>query len=203
LVRKLLAGARTSSVGLDWLLRGIKYVIQTPSNFNLQQLHAGIGLLPRLIQPLAVSLDKSDREKLQGVLRAVERKAQALKYLVECKLVTDFPFSQLRSIRHLYEVLVQEGCIEDAKALAAKELVSLEELVLPVLQSRPVDMRVIPLLRDAIFPRLSIGDDIVSRIKHWAVQSAEQFEDIDQSVKLLEVCIRSSASYFDTYADRV
>jgi hypothetical protein len=196
LVRKLLAGARTSPVGLDWLVQGIKHVIQTPSNFNLQQFHAGIGLLPRLMQPLGESLNKTgpveDHAKLLGVVRSVERKAQALKYIVECKLVIDFPFSQVRSIRHLYEVLVQEGRIADALALAAKDLVSLEELVLPVLQTRPVTMKVVPLLRDAIFPRLSIGDAIVSRVKHWAVQSAEQVDDIDQSVKLLEVRVYSS-----------
>ena len=202
LLRKLIHGAKTSDAGLDWLIQGIRHVIQTPSNFTLQQFHAGVGLLIRLVEPLTATLSKSNEEKLRAILRTVGRKAQALQYLIENKVETTLSFCEVRSIRHLYEVLVRELRIDAANALATKDLISLEDLVLPILQTRPSsDMAVLSLLRDSIFPRLSINDDIVSRIKQWAVQFAEKSDDIEQSVEVLEVSTRNCQSTLGAWSE--
>lgn len=189
LLKKLISGAKSSDIGLDWLIRGVRHIIHTPSsNFTLQQFHAGVGLLPRLVEPLVATLPSPNQERVKAILRTVGRKSQALQYLVESKVETYLPFSQVRSIRHLYEVLIQEQRIDAAKDLAAKDIISLEDLVLPILQTKPTnDLSVMSLLCDSIFPRLSIGDDIVPRIKQWVVQFAEQMDNIKQSVEALEV----------------
>jgi hypothetical protein len=198
-IRQLAVGATTSSKGMDLFVEAIDCVIRSPICLTMDKYIVGLSMVSTTIQKVKQTLEEDDvtKNKLQQKNEKVERQIAALQML--SKLMSndaseegtnvsplETPFYKIRSISHLFAILIRERKFDWAEQLhsactsgvCAEELTT-ETIIVPILELKSdVHPESIALfLHRVVVPSLTINHPLLSRLKAWVCRLADDLDD--------------------------
>lgn len=197
-----------SEKGLEWLLTAVDYLRTCPTTLPLPDFLAGIRRLSAFFSKLSSSETMHSSNSAVGErIALLENQAKSLDFLISKNAVVKFPFNSIRSLRHLYTVLITESSFGLARQLCLETEetgdIDTESIIFAFtkLGSDVQPKLYFSFIRDVVFPRLVDGDRLLYQMKGWSCRTADLLDskeaDLEAAIALLEVGNRRKmAEYF-------